>query len=81
MDKTRFTENELLELEALEVRGGSAASMMAAQRYCTNESEYCGSGVDQDYCTNADKLCGSDIIHPTQGASGCSGDVVAPPQL
>lgn len=51
MDKTRFSQNELLEMESLEVRGGSSANAMA-QDGCINEAAGCGANVDQSSCVN-----------------------------
>ena len=51
MDKLKFSQNELLEMESLEVRGGASANAMA-QGTCVNEASGCGAGVDQSSCTN-----------------------------
>lgn len=51
MKKDLFMANELLELEALEVRGGDTPSTQAQLR-CTNNSQGCGTGVDQLECSN-----------------------------
>lgn len=61
MNKEFFTSNELSELEALEVRGGSTASTMA-QSECINEKAGCGSGVDQTKCVNKENGCGSPVV-------------------
>lgn len=61
MDKTKFSQNELQEMESLEVRGGTSASAMA-QGACVNEAPGCGSGVDQGNCTNKVAGCGSTIV-------------------
>ena len=37
MDKLKFSQNELLEMESLEVRGGASANAMA-QGTCVNEA-------------------------------------------
>jgi hypothetical protein len=60
MDKTKFSKNELLEIESLEVRGGNADSTMS-QEVCSNEAFGCGAGVDQSHCTNKVTGCGSPI--------------------
>lgn len=57
MDKSKFSQNELLEMESLEVRGGASGSM-GSQGECTNEVSGCGAGVDQSKCTNSAALCG-----------------------
>ena len=51
MDKSLFKLDELQELEALEVRGGNADSIMA-QNECKNYATGCGEGPDQIACEN-----------------------------
>lgn len=57
MNKEFFSENELLELESIEVRGGNTASIMGQNR-CANTSEGCGATADQDHCINSVPNCG-----------------------
>ena len=47
MKKELFSSDELSELEALEVRGGNTASIMA-QSKCVNNDPGCGGGTDQN---------------------------------
>lgn len=61
MDKSRFSKNELLEIEALEVRGGVGANAMV-QGECANSAIGCGAGVDQPHCTNSVAGCGSPVV-------------------
>lgn len=61
MDKLKFSQNELLEMESLEVRGGASANAMA-QGTCVNEASGCGAGVDQSSCTNKATGCGSTVV-------------------
>lgn len=61
MKKAIFSENELQELAALEVRGGNTASIMS-QKQCSNGALGCGAGVDQEGCTNSVAGCGSTIV-------------------
>lgn len=67
MDKKRFSQNELLEMESLEVRGGASANAMA-QGGCINEAAGCGANVDQSACVNKENGCGSTVvvIKPTE---------------
>lgn len=61
MDKLKFSQNELLEMESLEIRGGASANAMA-QGACVNEAAGCGAGVDQSNCTNKATGCGSTVV-------------------
>lgn len=56
MKKEIFMANELLELEALEIHGGSAAGGIV-QYECVNEARGCGAGVDQVRCVNKEDAC------------------------
>lgn len=56
MDKTKFSQNELLEMESLEVRGGASGSM-ESQGECSNMANGCGYGASQPKCTNYAALC------------------------
>lgn len=67
MDKLKFSQNELLEIESLEVRGGASGSM-GSQFECGNSSDGCGSGADQYKCTNTVKGCGGNDF--TQNCNG-----------
>ena len=68
MDKNRFSQSELQELEALEIRGGNGASSMA-QYECSNNVKGCGNGVTQFGCTNSADGCGGSSEPPAQGPS------------
>lgn len=59
--KELFSSDELSELEALEVRGGNTASIMA-QSKCVNNNPGCGPGVEQDKCVNKTSGCGAHVI-------------------
>lgn len=64
-----FSREEILELEALEIRGGADASI-CSQTKCINDKAGCGGGVDQTECVNKENLCGALLIQgncPTQG--------------
>ena len=61
MDRKLFSSDELSELEALELRGGSTASIMS-QNGCENDAAGCGAGVDQDKCVNKTSGCGAHVI-------------------
>ncbi len=60
LDK-KFSASELLEIEALEVRGGNN-NAIPTQNECVNNADGCGSGTSQDGCTNnAECMCIVDI--------------------
>lgn len=61
MDKSKFSQNELLEMESLEVRGGASGSM-GTQCECTNMESGCGFGLDQNKCANYAAACGCTIF-------------------
>ena len=61
MDKTKFSQNELLEMESLEVRGGASGSM-ESQGECSNMANGCGYGASQQKCTNYAALCTCNIF-------------------
>ena len=64
MDKTQFAENELQELEALEIRGGSVGSSQP-QTGCSNNARGCGGGdVAQTGCSNNVVGCGEKVEKP-----------------
>ena len=65
MKKFVFSENELQELEALEVRGGDRADPMA-QEGCINNVEGCGYNADQMRCENSVLGCGNKPTVPTE---------------
>lgn len=60
MDQTKFSQNELLEMESLKVRGGTSANAMT-QGGCINIPADCGLDVDEDKCVNHAPGCGSHI--------------------
>lgn len=61
MDKTKFSQNELLEMESLEVRGG-ASGITEPQNGCSNMANGCGYGASQPKCTNYAALCTCNIF-------------------
>ena len=61
MDKSKFSQNELLEMESLEVRGGASGSM-GSQGECSNMANGCGFGASQPKCTNYAALCNCNIF-------------------
>lgn len=72
MGNFKFSTEELMEMEALEIRGGAKipGDSIMAQSGCSNTAEYCGSGVDQDKCTNKATRCGAQencVMPPSQG--------------
>lgn len=66
MDKNRFSQSELQELEALEIRGGTGASDEVPQNGCSNYYMYCGADRPQNGCTNYAIACGGSLP-PVQG--------------
>ncbi len=66
MKETKFTAEELSELESLEIRGGIVADSGNTQTQCVNNSNGCGSGVTQDSCSNGALDCGG-----SASQSGC----------
>lgn len=70
MKKKFFEENELLELEALEVKGGDRADPMAQQE-CVNTVAGCGASADQIRCVNEVLDCGSKPSDPKPNQSPC----------
>lgn len=62
MDKTQFTENELHELEALEIRGGGDIANPLVQIECVNEAIACGAGGEQLRCLNKVTGCGGESL-------------------
>lgn len=67
MKETKFTAEELSELESLEIRGGVIASVNGSQEKCINSAAGCGGTISQEACVNSIGGCGA-------GASqkGCS---------
>ena len=65
MDKNKFSQSELQELETLEVRGGTSTSD-TAQYGCTNSVPGCGANTAQIFCVNESIACGSSLP-PLQG--------------
>ena len=62
MDKSNFSKEELLEMEALEIRGGTS-DVVYPQEGCSNKSVGCGlSEVPQPGCTN-------DVVGCTKSAT------------
>ncbi len=62
MKKELFTEYELLELEALEVRGGFGA-LSVTQDECINGRLGCAVGTTQKKCTNNATACACTITY------------------
>lgn len=63
--KNGFSEEELKEMEALEVKGGKGIDLYA-QSECSNYADGCGGGVDQTKCINKAAGCGHDssgVLH------------------
>ena len=56
-----FTAEELMELEALEVRGGRDGGGIVTQTGCINESKGCGAAISQTNCVNKVEGCGGTI--------------------
>ncbi len=72
MKKTiKFTEEELTELEALEIKGGVGGSGIDPQSNtsCVNNNAGCGCNDTNDECTNYKSGCGS-----TGTNKGCTND-------
>ena len=69
MENNVFLREELNEIEALEVRGGTGATMYA-QGECTNTAYGCGGGVDQTKCVNKADGCGRDNTEVPPGSPG-----------
>lgn len=82
MKKKFFEDSELLELEALEVKGGDRADPMA-QEYCTNKVDGCGANVDQKNCVNEAVGCGGvpTVPNPTQNPCVILNSCTLPPVL
>lgn len=57
MEKSKFTSNELSELEALQILGGSN-STSEAQAGCINKARGCGINSNQASCVNNVYGCG-----------------------
>lgn len=74
MDKSKFSQSELLELEALEIRGGSGASS-TAQLECINSVSGCGNNASQIRCINTAAGCGGEggggTVPPVEGTPSC----------
>lgn len=75
MDKNKFSQSELQELEALEIRGGNGTSSTAPQIVCTNTEPGCSAGNAQGICTNTVAGCGGSVP-PAQGSTSCGVTVV-----
>lgn len=60
MDKRIFSKEELNEIEALEVKGGTGdpREFLYAQGECVNTADGCGGDVDQAKCVNKATGCG-----------------------
>lgn len=75
MDKNRFSQSELQEFEALEIRGGNGTSSTLPQFVCTNSAPGCSAGRAQGICTNTVAGCGGSVP-PAQGSTSCGVTVV-----
>ena len=79
MDKTQFTENELQELEALEIRGGGDIANPLAQTECVNNAIACAAGAEQVRCTNEVTGCGAESLQICPSKDPQFGCPVTPP--
>lgn len=72
MKKNFFSQNELLELEALEVRGGSSVELVV-QEECINSITGCARGTAQIRCVNsaANCACSNPGTHPCTIVQNC----------
>lgn len=75
MDKNRFSQSELQEFEALEIRGGNGTFFAAPQFVCTNSAPDCSADRAQIICTNTVTGCGGSVP-PAQGSTSCGVTVV-----
>lgn len=73
MKETKFTAEELSELESLEIRGGIVSDSENTQNSCANTANNCGSGVTQGSCTNDAIGCGGNASQNgcINGANAC----------